>query len=167
MVASPSIKTRAVPHYLRSFAETSRQKPLSLYGFQIDTVHSWREKPCWGGCLLPGGLEGCYWWEVWHARVLRYYTQTENIEQLRVACSECTCGCCDNILDEIAVPLWGNLKAVPIWTHESLSSAVCSVVVERMLLGSVVTHREILLMRVYRIHSRDFLLICELYLLFP
>jgi hypothetical protein len=38
------------------------------------------------------------------------YTQTENIKQLRVACSECTCtvfcGCCDNILDSIT----GDLK---------------------------------------------------------
>jgi spore coat polysaccharide biosynthesis protein SpsF (cytidylyltransferase family) len=33
------------------------------------------------------------------------YTQTENIKQLRVACSECSftvfCGCSDNILDRI------------------------------------------------------------------
>jgi hypothetical protein len=34
-----------------------------------------------------------------------YYTQTENMKQLRVACSECIstvfCGCFDNILDSI------------------------------------------------------------------
>jgi hypothetical protein len=35
--------------------------------------------------------------------LLHYYTLTENIKQLRVACSECTCTvyckCCDDIID--------------------------------------------------------------------
>jgi len=54
--------------------------------------------------LLPGGLEGCYWREVWRTRELHYYTQTENIKPLRVACSGCTCpvfcGRRGNILDQ-------------------------------------------------------------------
>jgi hypothetical protein len=40
-----------------------------------------------GECILPGGLEGDCWWEVW--RAIDTTTQTENIKQLRVACSEC------------------------------------------------------------------------------
>jgi hypothetical protein len=56
-------------------------------------------------CLLSGGLQSWYWWEIWRIRELYYYKQTENIKQLRVACSKCTCtvycGCCDTILDWI------------------------------------------------------------------
>jgi hypothetical protein len=53
-----------------------------------------------GESVLVGGLKGCYWSKtVWRTRELHYYIQTENIKQLRVACSECTftvcCGCCD------------------------------------------------------------------------
>jgi hypothetical protein len=45
-----------------------------------------------GESVLVGGLQGCYWWKtVWRTRELHYYIQTENIKQLRVACSECTC----------------------------------------------------------------------------
>jgi hypothetical protein len=74
---------------------------------------SW-ESPCGGGggsalvwyggeCVLVGRLKGCYWWKtVWRTRELHCYIQTENIKQLRVACSECTCtvycGCYDNVL---------------------------------------------------------------------
>jgi hypothetical protein len=45
----------------------------------------------WGESVLVGGLKGCYWWKtVWHTRELHYYIRTENINQLTVACSECT-----------------------------------------------------------------------------
>jgi hypothetical protein len=27
-----------------------------------------------GEFSVPGGLDGCYWWAVWHTRGLRYYT---------------------------------------------------------------------------------------------
>jgi hypothetical protein len=58
--------------------------------------------------LQVGGLKGCYWWKaVWRTRELHYYIQTENISQLRVVCSECTCtvycGCCDNVLQWITL----------------------------------------------------------------
>jgi hypothetical protein len=33
-----------------------------------------------GGCVLLGGLQGCYWWKtVWRTRELHCYIQTENI----------------------------------------------------------------------------------------
>jgi hypothetical protein len=77
-----------------------------------------------GECLLPGEIEGCCWQVLRHARDLHYYTQTDNIKQLRAACSKCTftvfCGCCDNILDRIT----GDLKRPSV--HESLLSVVCS-----------------------------------------
>jgi hypothetical protein len=66
--------------------------------FPISTVRRQGENPCgMDGCsgavqreyLLPGGLEGCYWRELWRARELHYYIQTENIKPLRVACSKC------------------------------------------------------------------------------
>jgi hypothetical protein len=61
-----------------------------------------------GECVLVGGLKGCYWSKtVWRIRELHCYIQTENIYQLRVACSECTCtvycGCCDNVLHWITL----------------------------------------------------------------
>jgi hypothetical protein len=40
-----------------------------------------------GDCLLPSGPDGCYWWEVLTRQRLTT-TQTENIKQLIVACSE-------------------------------------------------------------------------------
>jgi hypothetical protein len=47
-----------------------------------------------GESLLVGGLKGCYWSKtVWRTRELHYYVQTENIKQLRVACSERTFTC--------------------------------------------------------------------------
>jgi hypothetical protein len=63
----------------------------------------------WGRVVSPrfGGKVywwvDCYWWKtVWRTRALHYYILTENIKQLRVACSEFAfivyCGCCDNIL---------------------------------------------------------------------
>jgi hypothetical protein len=81
------------------------------------TVRISRESPCGveaamvrfeGKVYWWVGLKGCYWWKtVWHTSELHYYIQTENIKQLRVACSECTftvfCGCCDNILDWITL----------------------------------------------------------------
>jgi hypothetical protein len=61
-----------------------------------------------GESVLVGGLKGCYWSNtVWRIRELHCYIQTENIKQLRVACSECTCtvncGCCDNVLHWITL----------------------------------------------------------------
>jgi hypothetical protein len=48
-----------------------------------------------GECVLVGGLKGCYWWKtLWRIRELHYYIQTENIKQLRVACSEFTFTVC-------------------------------------------------------------------------
>jgi hypothetical protein len=90
-----------------------------------------------GGSLLLGGLKGCYWWEtVWRTRELHYYIQTENIRQLRVACSECTftvyCGCCDNVLH------WITLNSSE---HMKYLSVVCSVAVEKILSGWLVTTR--------------------------
>jgi hypothetical protein len=90
-----------------------------MYSWSVDsTVRISRESPCGGGgsgavrgeSLLVGGLKGCYWWKtVWRIRELHCYIQTENIKQLRVACSECTftvyCACCDNVL------IWITLKS--------------------------------------------------------
>jgi hypothetical protein len=60
-----------------------------------------------GECLLSGRLEGCYCWEVWHARDTT--THTENIKQLRSACSERTfvvfCWYRNDILYRIATSL--------------------------------------------------------------
>jgi hypothetical protein len=82
-----------------------------MASYLVTAVHIPRENPCGDGCsgavqgecLLPGGREGCSWWEIRHARGLHCYKQTENIKQLRVACSECIfivyCECSDNILD--------------------------------------------------------------------
>jgi hypothetical protein len=87
----------------------SHQKPIYSPHF--------RRKSLWGGVgsgavrgesVLVGGLKGCYWSKtVWRTRELHNYIQTENIKQLRVACSECTstvyCGCCDNVLQWITL----------------------------------------------------------------
>jgi hypothetical protein len=61
-----------------------------------------------GESVLAGGLKGCYWWKsVWRTKELHYYIQTENIKQLRAACSECTFtvsgACCDIILHWITL----------------------------------------------------------------
>jgi hypothetical protein len=69
-----------------------------------------------GESLLAGGLKGCYWWKTeWRTRELHCYIQTENIKQLRVACSECTftvyCGCCDNVLHWITLKWSEHMKA--------------------------------------------------------
>jgi hypothetical protein len=62
-----------------------------------------------------------------------YYTQTENIKQLRAACSECTCsvfcGCCDNILDSVA----GDLKMSSVrkqgkTVHSEAQEVIASIV---------------------------------------
>jgi hypothetical protein len=75
-------------------------------------------------------------------------TLTENIKQLRAACSECNstvyCGCCDNIPDWIA----GDLK---MWNeHIILLSVVFSVDAEQTISGWLVAsrHREILRLRI-------------------
>jgi hypothetical protein len=69
-----------------------------------------------GECVLVGGLKGCYWWKtVWRIRELQCYIQTENIYQLGVACSECTCtvycGCCDDVLHWITLNSSEHIKA--------------------------------------------------------
>jgi hypothetical protein len=69
-----------------------------------------------GDSLLVVGLKGCYWWKtVWRTRELHCYIQTENIKQLRVACSECTCtvycGCCGNVLHWITLNSSEQMKA--------------------------------------------------------
>jgi hypothetical protein len=70
-----------------------------------------------GECLLLGGIEGCSWCEVWHVRETRYYTQTVNLKQLSVACSECTfsvfCRCFNSILRLVT----GNLKLRSVHKH--------------------------------------------------
>jgi hypothetical protein len=76
----------------------------------------------WGGGLLVGGLKGCYWWKtVWSTRVLHCYIQTENIEQWRVACSECTFtvygGCCDNVLQWITLNSWEHMKPIVLFVQ--------------------------------------------------
>jgi hypothetical protein len=91
----------------------------SVFGSMQGIVHRPRETPCglegwllWcctGECSLPGGLEGCLWWEALCSRELDCYTQAKNMEQLRDGCSECIftvyCGCCDNILEWITCDL--------------------------------------------------------------
>jgi hypothetical protein len=87
----------------------------------------------YGGCLLSGGLEGCYWWEVQHARVTLLHTD-RTLKQLRVACRECTCtvfcGCCDNILHLFT----GDLNMPGVCKHVK-GYCLSFVLVEQMLTG--------------------------------
>jgi hypothetical protein len=92
---------------------------LKRYNFRFEYCYSplFRRKSLRGGVgsgavrgesVLVCGLKGCYWWKtVWRTRELHCYIQTENIYQLRVACSECTCtvycGCCGNVLHWITL----------------------------------------------------------------
>jgi hypothetical protein len=77
--------------------------------------------------LLPGKLEGCYRWK-YDTPETYTTTLTENIKQLRVACSECTCtlycGCSDNILD-----WFKDVEYTKI--NENLLSVACSPVMEK------------------------------------
>jgi hypothetical protein len=87
------------------------------------TVHQPRENPCGkGGAVMVRYMGNVYYQVEWRAVIgskydENYYTQTENVKQVRVACSECTCtvfcGCCDNILD------WtiGDLKMLSVRKH--------------------------------------------------
>jgi hypothetical protein len=69
-----------------------------------------------GECVLVGWLKGYYWWKtVWRIRELHCYIQTENIKQLRVACSEFTftvyCVWYGNVLHWITLNSSEHMKA--------------------------------------------------------
>jgi hypothetical protein len=72
---------------------------------------------CRRDCLLPGALDGCCWWEtVWRTRALRYYTN-ENINLLRVACSECNFTVFSGRSEKTVDFITGDLKMLSVHKH--------------------------------------------------
>jgi hypothetical protein len=86
------------------YSPETRRKSLPWCGTGGMFTTSWT-----GGLLLMGPT-----------RDLHYYTQTEDIKQLRASCGERSCRCCDSILDCITC----DIKMSSVRTHGSLLSVV-------------------------------------------
>jgi hypothetical protein len=87
--------------------------------------------------------------------------EENRLDTTGVVRAELLCGCCNNIIDRIA----GDLAMSNVCKHIKASCLLFVHLSWNKCFLDDITHREILRMRVYRIPSRDFLVIGGLYVL--